>query len=199
MRPVPQGAAPGAVRLGVEPRNPRYRPAAAGRRPLAGNRARQITCGFNAARRPGDRSLPAPDANAPPGTPGRPGGSGGGGGGGRYLDQADSRSPDRARAGSGALGPDRDADRGPRRHPGRPRRGSRRSPAPPRPSIGVTARTINHAPYNSALRAKQQPVPPGMRHDRMFGADLRRAHASATSPAWSWLHGVIGSRAEVTG
>jgi catechol 2,3-dioxygenase-like lactoylglutathione lyase family enzyme len=33
--------------------------------------------------------------------------------------------------GSGALGPDRDADRGPRRHPDRPGRGSCRSSSPP--------------------------------------------------------------------
>ena len=37
-----------------------------------------------------------------------------------------------------ALGPDRNADPGPRRHPDRAGRGPRRSPPAPRPAIGVT-------------------------------------------------------------
>jgi hypothetical protein len=53
------------------------------------------------------------------------------------------RSAHHPGARKGAVGLDRDVDPGPRWHPDRPGRGSRRSPSPPRPAIGVTAKLTN--------------------------------------------------------
>ena len=63
-------------------------------------------------------------------------------------------SPDCQGAGCGALGSDRDVDRGPRRRPDRPGRGSCRSSSPPRPAAGVTAVTATRRPHNSAFDGK---------------------------------------------
>ena len=53
------------------------------------------------------------------------------------------RSPDPPTTHSGTLGTDRNVDRGPGRHPDRPRRSSRRSSAPPRHAVPVTTLTMN--------------------------------------------------------
>src|SRR5207248_8713096 len=53
------------------------------------------------------------------------------------------RSPHHPGARNRALGPDRNVDPGPRWHQDRPGRGSRRSPSPPRPATGVTAKMTN--------------------------------------------------------
>jgi hypothetical protein len=55
-----------------------------------------------------------------------------------------------------ALGLDRDVDPGPRWHPDRPDRDSRRSPSPPRPAIGVTAKMTNSMRHSGRLELVSQ-------------------------------------------
>ena len=64
---------------------------------------------------------------------------------GRARPAGGGGSPHHPGARTGALGLDRDVDPGPRWHPDRPGRGSRRSPSPPGPAIGATAKMTNSA------------------------------------------------------